>query len=92
MSFSIKESIWNAIYVLRPFWKCFQFQGHFDFKVGDKLPNNAHLPQVIFRGSDVKPTVYETRNCYPVQSSETFRLLDERLDELIKSKFSKLPC
>lgn len=88
---SIRESILSAIYVLRPMWKCLQFQGRFDAsKVKNKKdaqPDSRFLPSVTFLGSDIKPTSYATRNCYPVQSTETIRVLDERLDRLIKGDF-----
>jgi len=35
-------------------------------------------------GSDIKETVFATRNCYPVQSGETITTLDQRLNQLIK--------
>ena len=87
---SIRESILSAIYVLRPLWKCLQFQGNFNASATEKLPANCFIPSVTFLGSSVKPKTYATRNCYPVQSSETVNLLDQQLDKLIKSKLKSI--
>lgn len=89
-SFSIRESILSAIYVLRPLWKSLQFQGHFKASLavdGQKLglDSGKYLPSVTFLGSDERPASYATRNCYPVQSQELSNQLDQRLDDLIKS-------
>jgi len=83
---SIKESILSAIYVLRPYWKCFQFQGEFkaSFTGAEELKQNQFLPSITFLGSDDKLTSYPTRNCYPVQNPETLKLLDQQLDQMIK--------
>lgn len=72
--------------MLRPHWKCFPFQGHFKAPAaGEIKPSDRRfLPSITFLGSDEKPTSYATRNCYPVQSPDTVRALDERLDKLIK--------
>lgn len=79
----------SAIYVLRPMWKCLQFQGRFDAsKLGSKKEGKHFVPSVTFEGFDVKPTTYATRNCYPVQSSDTIDLLDQRLDKLIKGEMN----
>ncbi|XP_046454451.1 histone deacetylase 6-like isoform X3 [Daphnia pulex] len=89
---SIQESILSAIYVLRPMWKCLQFQGRFDAsKVGSQKEGKHFVPSVTFEGSDVKQTLFATRNCYPVQSNETIDLLDQRLDKLIKETSLAVP-
>lgn len=41
---------------------------------------------MCFRGSEVKPEKYDTRNCYPKQSTEVFEALDKKLNELIQCK------
>uniref|UniRef100_A0A0P6E2S0 Putative Histone deacetylase n=1 Tax=Daphnia magna TaxID=35525 RepID=A0A0P6E2S0_9CRUS len=91
-SLSIQQSVLSAIYVLRPFWECLQFQGRFDVsKVGSKKEGTYFVPSVTFEGSDVKPTTFATRNCYPVQNRETINLLDQRLDKLIKETSLAVP-
>ncbi|XP_059352443.1 polyamine deacetylase HDAC10-like isoform X1 [Daphnia carinata] len=91
-SLSIQESILSAIYVLRPFRKCLQFQGRFDVsKVGSKKEGTYFVPTVTFEGSDIKPTTFATRNCYPVQNRETIDQLDQRLDQLIKETSLAVP-
>lgn len=73
--------------MLRPLWKCFQFQGNFKAstdQTASSCKKNQFFPTISFLGTDTKPTSYATRNCYPVQTSETFQSLDRRLDQLIK--------
>lgn len=40
----------------------------------------------LYRGEVYKPDIYQTRNCYPVQSKDTLEELDKKLDSLIKCK------
>jgi len=87
LNFSIRDTILSTICMIRPFWKCFPFQGHFKAPSSGEIKSSDRrfLPSITFLGSDVKETTFATRNCYPVQSSDTIRILDERLDQLIKS-------
>lgn len=68
---SMCESLLNLIYVQRPYWKCFQYQG--SFSVHEKTNGDTgerHIPTLSYLGNATKPLKYETRNCYPVQSQE----------------------
>ena len=42
------------------------------------------------RGDETKPSHYETRNCYPVQSETLLRDLKNRLLALKQGKISKI--
>lgn len=48
-----------------------------------KAENKLHLPEAKYLWKFSKPETYETRNCYPEQSPEVVRTLNERLDRLI---------
>lgn len=68
---SMCESLLNLIYVQRPYWKCFQYQG--SFSVHEKTNGDTgerHIPTLSYLGNATKPLKYDTRNCYPVQSQE----------------------
>lgn len=49
--------------------------------------NFINIYHFYFRGSEIKPEVYETRNCYPVQSKETIELIEKQLNAIIQCKF-----
>ena len=73
--------------MLRPLWKNLSFQGRFGIATAETRsasPGGRFTPSVTFLGSDIKETVFATRNCYPVQSGETITTLDQRLNQLIK--------
>ncbi len=83
---SVQESILSSICVLRPLWKCFQYQGQFAASVAASVAGreeNQFWPRVLFEGSDVKETKFATRNCYEVQSAQVIEQLDRRLDQII---------
>lgn len=42
-----------------------------------------HIPKTEFLWKEPKQEVYETRNCYPEQSLEQIKELNEKLDKLI---------
>ncbi|XP_029038711.1 histone deacetylase 6 isoform X3 [Osmia bicornis bicornis] len=94
-SIGIRDTILNVIYAHKPYWKCYQYQDLYSINstINNKEENvNQHLPVVIFRGSSVKPEIYETRNCYPVQSKETIEAIEKQLNILIQStNLSKAP-
>jgi len=46
-----------------------------------------YLLYICFRGSEVKPDKYETRNCYPIQNKETLEIVEKKLNELIQCKY-----
>ncbi|KAJ8683629.1 hypothetical protein QAD02_019421 [Eretmocerus hayati] len=82
---SIQETILNVIYAHRPYWKCYGYQDSYNVNNtnSDDL-KERHLPQVFFNGPDTLSSVFETRNCYPVQSYEELREIDRKLDNLIQ--------
>ncbi|XP_039279130.1 histone deacetylase 6 [Nilaparvata lugens] len=73
---SITESILNVIYSHRKEWKCFQLQDTYSLKAlqqENRLidERTQHLPFILYDYKEEKPTVYKTRDCYPVRSEET---------------------
>ena len=82
---SVQETILDSISVLRTnFWSWLAFQGSFnrhdtleqDFQTDIEAGNfgQRRLPMIEYRGKldmlPEKPSVYPTRDCYPVQSDE----------------------
>ncbi|XP_008555902.1 histone deacetylase 6 isoform X1 [Microplitis demolitor] len=68
-SLSIRDTILNVIYAQKPYWSCYEYQDIYSIHSEDiKEECERHLPAVVFKGTETKPAVYETRNCYPVQS------------------------
>lgn len=70
---SVRETILNVIYTHKPFWKCYQYQGSYSFYSNEINENceERHIPICTFSNSNATvSSTYETRNCYPVQSTE----------------------
>ncbi|OXU23235.1 hypothetical protein TSAR_003178 [Trichomalopsis sarcophagae] len=81
---SIQETILNVIYAHRLHWKCYQHQDSYSVNStssSDKK-QDQHLPIVLFKGPDELPTIFETRNCYPVQSQDELQEINKKLDHL----------
>ncbi|XP_076657244.1 histone deacetylase 6 isoform X2 [Halictus rubicundus] len=94
-SLSIRNSILNTIYAHKPYWKCYQYQDTFSI---NNTTNNKeqsisqHLPVVTFKGTEERPDIYETSDCYPVHSKEVLEMLDSKLNALIQlTNLSKAP-
>ncbi|XP_053996185.1 histone deacetylase 6 isoform X2 [Hylaeus anthracinus] len=86
-SLSIRDTILNTIYAHKLYWKCYQYQDTYsnNFTAHNKEQNiNQHLPVVTFKGSDIRPTVYETRDCYPVQSKDVIEQIEKQLNAIIQ--------
>ncbi|XP_076299749.1 histone deacetylase 6 isoform X1 [Lasioglossum baleicum] len=94
-SLSIRNSILNAIYAHKPYWKCYQYQD--TFSINNATNNkeqsiNQHLPVVTFNGTEERQDIYETSECYPVQSKEALETFDLKLNALIlHTNLSKAP-
>ncbi|KAL7298532.1 hypothetical protein TKK_0008310 [Trichogramma kaykai] len=88
---SIQETILNVIYSHRSHWKCYQFQDTFNVNGHNtNAKQKKHLPNVIYKGPEEFPTVFETRNCYPVQNRSEVLQINKKLDHLVKiTKLSK---
>ncbi|XP_031365832.1 histone deacetylase 6 isoform X2 [Apis dorsata] len=94
-SISIRDTILNTIYTHKPYWKCYQYQDTYSI---NSTPNNKeentnqYLPIVIFKETDVRPKVYETQNCYPIQTQEIIEIIEKQLNILIQfTNLSKAP-
>ncbi|RLU20621.1 hypothetical protein DMN91_007234 [Ooceraea biroi] len=86
-SSSIRETILNVIYAHKPYWKCYQYQDTYNINSvthNKEEMANRHIVMVTYKGSEVKPEKYETRNCYPIQSKEVLDTTEKKLDKLIQ--------
>ncbi|CAK9827838.1 Histone deacetylase 6 [Anthophora retusa] len=94
-SISIRDTILNTIYAQKPYWKCYQYQDTYSINstTNNKEDNsNQHLPVVIFKGTDVKEEVYETRDFYQIQSKEVIEMIEKQLNEIAQfTNLSKAP-
>lgn len=93
---SVVETILNVIYVHKPYWQCFQLQDTYGKEINENVmktrkkvvenisPNSIkkHVPVIKFLGSEVKPSSYPTRQCYPLADKDYSRKMDEKLDQL----------
>ena len=99
-SLSIRDTILNAIYAHKPYWKCYQYQDTYSINSTinnkEESSNDEHLPVAVFKGSDIRQEAYETRNCYPVQSKDVIESIENQLNALIQlttlSKASNKVC
>ncbi|XP_026287181.1 histone deacetylase 6 isoform X1 [Frankliniella occidentalis] len=87
----IRNTILDVIYSHRPFWNCFQLQDTWSLSEQENkdplvsLPAR-HIPRAIFLGpTGPPPSSFETRNCYPVQSSVFLMSVASKLNSLISS-------
>ncbi|XP_039760371.1 histone deacetylase 6 isoform X1 [Pararge aegeria] len=83
---SIRETILNCIYAHKNHWRCYQFQPKYsvDTTVANVCDGEKekHTVTVLWEGDELRSDVFATRDCYPVQSDETIRLFEEKLDHL----------
>lgn len=80
--FSIAESILNCIYSHKNYWKRLQMHRTHESKEleSNPPPHDLHIVEQKFIGSnEPRPERFETRNCYPVQSSQQLSKIAERL-------------
>lgn len=91
---SMVESILNCIYSHRKYWKCLQIHKTYELEeLKSKTAKYLHVVQQKFIGSgEPIPERFETRNCYPVQSSERLKQIAQRLQNLkITTNLSSAP-
>ncbi|CAK1540301.1 unnamed protein product [Leptosia nina] len=83
---SIRDSILNCIYAHRNHWRCFNFQPTYslysDIKNISDVDKVKHTVVVKWEGDETRPDRFPTRDCYPLQSDDTKRRINERLNEL----------
>ncbi|KAL0850817.1 hypothetical protein ABMA28_006740 [Loxostege sticticalis] len=83
---SIRETILNCIYSHKPYWRCFNYQP--TYSVDDTVPNvcdgakQKHTVAVRWEGDETRPDRFATRDCYPLQDSETKKRIMEKLNRL----------
>lgn len=84
----------NCTYSHRNYWKCLQVHKTYELKdlETDEL-NELHVVEQVYKGSkDPIPERFETRDYYPVQSSEQLQIISQRLRELkLKTNLSPAP-
>ncbi|GBP49135.1 Histone deacetylase 6 [Eumeta japonica] len=81
----IVETILNCIYVLRPYWRCFdQYPTHVASATASETEGGLprHHVQAKWLGDETRPDRFETRDCYPIQESALRQRLLDRLQEL----------
>lgn len=76
----------NCIYTHKPYWKCLQIHGTY---TKDEVAKNTRakvklhkVVQKFIGSSQPTPEKYETRDCYPVQSTNETTRIKKRLDYL----------
>ncbi|XP_031628963.1 histone deacetylase 6 isoform X2 [Contarinia nasturtii] len=80
---SMVESIMNCIYSHRKYWKCLQIHQTYDMNELTSESTNLHVVEQKFIGSgEPVPDRFETRNCYPVQSTQRLKDISEHLQKL----------
>lgn len=77
------DAILNATYMLKSKWSFLIGQTHVDEGEEKLKVKQIHVPVARYMWTNPKPVVYETRNCYPEQSSEVAETLDMKLNQLI---------
>lgn len=84
LNFSMVESIMNCIHSHRNHWKCLQIHKTYDMdELNCDKSNMLHRVEQKFIGSgEPVPERFETRNFYPVQSTQQIRRISERLQNL----------
>lgn len=75
----------NCIHAHRPYWRNLCLQDVYNIEELNNVnpQKNLHkVPNDSFIGGAPVPAKFETRNCYPVQSETTRRIIAERLSKL----------
>ncbi|XP_071547214.1 uncharacterized protein HDAC6 isoform X2 [Panulirus ornatus] len=90
---SLRESLLNVIYVHRPYWKCFQYQGSFSVKEAlNETAGMRHTPSLSFIGPTVRPVTYPTRDFHQKLSPEHLEKTKLKLIQLKqKERTESLP-
>lgn len=82
-SASLQETLLNIIYVQRPYWKCFQYQGSFSVKESSCGQARArHTPMVTFLGPTERPLRFATKDLNEMQSAEVLEAIKTKLHQL----------
>ncbi|KAK8746020.1 hypothetical protein OTU49_017225, partial [Cherax quadricarinatus] len=89
-SLSLRESLLNLIYVQRPYWKCFQYQGSFSVQEeSGETVKARHTPSLTFLGLDARPYKFPTRNIHAVQPPEQLEKIRLKLTQLKQKERTK---
>ena len=78
---SLQESLLSLVYVQRPHWKCFQYQGSFSpEEVRREADRKVFTPSLSFLGlASSRPLRFPTRDCLPTQTPENLKKIDDKL-------------
>ncbi|KAG7171304.1 histone deacetylase 6-like [Homarus americanus] len=92
-SSSLRETLLNLIYVQRPYWKCFQYQGSFSVREeSNEAVKARHTPSLTFLGLNARPLRFPTREVHIVQSPELLERIKSKLLQLkLKERTRALP-
>ncbi|KAG0716979.1 Histone deacetylase 5 [Chionoecetes opilio] len=78
---SLQESVLSLVYVQRPYWKCFQYQGSFSLgEVRGEDDPRVFTPSLSFRGhTGARPLRFPTRDPLPPRPPETLKKIADKL-------------
>ncbi|XP_063863444.1 histone deacetylase 6-like isoform X3 [Scylla paramamosain] len=81
---SLQEALLSLVYVQRPYWKCFQYQGSFSLEKvrGDSDPK-IFTPSLSFMGlTSSRPLRFPTRDYIEPQTPEALQRVDDKFQSL----------
>lgn len=81
----LQEVINNIKYLLRDYWKCFQTEELFEYPTISNMAINSleeHVTCLEYRKVVEDTNVYETVDCYPVQSNDAIERFTAMIQEL----------
>lgn len=84
----------NCIYSHRKYWKCLQVHRTYNAnELKNGRSSDLHIVKQNFIGSgEPTPERFETRNCYPVQSTQRLKEISDRLQQLkVSTNLSSAP-
>ncbi|XP_018566749.1 histone deacetylase 6 isoform X1 [Anoplophora glabripennis] len=91
----LQEVINNIKYILRDYWKCFKTEELFEYpRFGNMAINSLeeHVTCLEYRKVVESTGVYETVDCYPVQSNGTIERFNAMIQELRKVYSKSRTC
>lgn len=83
--FRIRDTILNCIYVQKKYWNCFNYQPTYSTTGPPNVCDGVkqkHTVTLRWEGDETRADSFATRDCYPLQDSETKRRIRERLNHL----------
>lgn len=81
----IRDTILNCIYAQKPYWNCYNFQPTYSTSGPPNVcdeQKEKHTVTVKWEGDETRPDTFATRDCYPLQDTDTKTRIAERLNHL----------